>query len=216
MAAKIFSLLALLALLVSATTAVIIPQCSLAASVATIPQYLSPIAAVGYEHPIVQSYRLQQALAASILPSSTMFLQQQSAFLQQQSLAHLRVQSIAAQQQCVLSPFSQVALANPAAYLQQQINQLALANPAAYLQQQINQLAMVNPAAYLQQQLLPFNQLAVANSAAFSQQQQLVPFNPLAVAHPAAFWQQQQLVNQLALTSPASFWQQPFVGSTLF
>ncbi|KAG2562224.1 hypothetical protein PVAP13_8KG252400 [Panicum virgatum] len=166
MAAKIF---ALLALSVSATTAFIIPQCSLAASAATIPQYLSPIAAVGYENPI------------EIVP------QQQSALLQQQSLGHLTVQSI-----------------------------LALQNLAAYLQQQMllpfNQLAAVNSAAYSQQQLVPFNQLAVANSAAFSQQL----FNPLAVAHPAAFWQQQQLVNQLALTSSAAFLQQPNVGSTIF
>ena len=121
MAAKIFALLALLALSVSATTAFIIPQCSLAASAATIPQYLSPIAAVGYEHPIVQSNRLQQALAASILQSQAVVLQQQSALLQQQSLAHLTVQSILAQQQRVLSPFSQLALQNPAAYLQQQM-----------------------------------------------------------------------------------------------
>ena len=77
-------------------------------------------------------------------------------------------------------------------------------------------LAAVNPAAYLQQQLLPFNQLAVANSVAFSQQQQLQTFNPLAVAHPAAFWQQQQLVNQLALTNPAAFLQQSIVGSAVF
>ena len=69
MATKIFALLALLALSVSATTAAIIPQYSLAASAGTIPQYLSPIAAVGYEHPIVQSNRLQHALAASILQS---------------------------------------------------------------------------------------------------------------------------------------------------
>ncbi|PUZ39739.1 hypothetical protein GQ55_9G361300 [Panicum hallii var. hallii] len=204
MAAKIFALLALLALSVSATTAVIIPQCSLAAAAATIPQYLSPIAAVGYEHPIVQSYRLQQALAASVLPSSAMFLQQQSALLQWQSLAHQTVQSITAQQQHVLSPFSQLAVANPAAYLQQQM----------FLP--LNQLAVVNPAAYLQQQHLPFNQLAIGNSVASFQRQQLLPVNPFAAASPAALWQQQQLVNQLALTSPAVFWQQPIVGSTIF
>ncbi|KAG2563660.1 hypothetical protein PVAP13_8KG359310 [Panicum virgatum] len=115
MATKIFALLALLALSVSATTAVIIPQYSLAASAATIPQYLSPIAAVGYEHPIVQSNRLQHALAASILQSQAIVLQQQSALLQQQSLAHLTVQStMAQQQQRVLSPFSQLARQNPA------------------------------------------------------------------------------------------------------
>ena len=204
MAAKIFALLALLALSVSATTAVIIPQCSLAASAATIPQFLSPIAVVGYENPIVQSYRLKNALAASNLQSSAISLQQQAALLQQQSLAHLIAQSIMAQQQRVVSPFSQLGLANPAANLQQQMSL------------PFNQLAAVNPAAYLQQQLLPFNQLAVANSVAFSQQQQLQTFNPLAVAHPAAFWQQQQLVNQLALTSPAAFLQQPIVGSAIF
>jgi len=200
MATKIFALLALLALSVSTTTAVITPQCSVAASAATIPQYLSPIAAVGYENPIVQSNRLQHALAASVLQSQAIVLQQQSALLQQQSLAHLTVQSIMAQQQRVLPPFSQLALQNPAAYLQQQ-----MFFP-------FNQLATVNSAAYSQQQLLPFNQLAVANSAAFSQQL----FNPLAVALPAAFWQQQQLVNQLALTSHAAFLQQPIVGSTIF
>ncbi|RCV39033.1 hypothetical protein SETIT_8G190500v2 [Setaria italica] len=204
MAAKIFAFLALLALSVSAATAVIVPQCSVAAAAATIPQYLSPYTALGYEHPIVQSYRLQQALAASILPSSAMFLPQQSALLQQQSLSHLTVQSITAQQQRILSPLNNLALANPAAYLQQQtllpFNQLALANPAAYLQQQ---------------QLLPFNQLAAVNPAAILQQQ-LSPLNPLALANPAAFWQQQQLVNQLALTSPAAFLHQPIVGSALF
>ncbi|XP_039778505.1 kafirin PSKR2-like [Panicum virgatum] len=115
MAAKIFALLALLALSESATTAFIILQCSLAASTATILQYLSPIAAIGYEHPIVQSNKLQQALAASILQSHAVILQQQSALLQQQSLAHLIVQSIVAQQQHILSPFSQLTLENPAA-----------------------------------------------------------------------------------------------------
>ena len=185
MAAKIFALLALLALSVSATTAIIIPQCSLAASAATIPQYFSPIAAVGYENPIVQSNRLQHALAASVLQSQAIALQQQSALLQQQSLAHLIVQSIMAQQQRVLSPFSQLALQNPAAYLQQQ-----MFFP-------FNQLATVNSAAYSQQQLLPFNQLAVANSAAFSQQL----FNPLAVALPAAFWQQRVLIEGSGMTA---------------
>ncbi|KAG2558739.1 hypothetical protein PVAP13_8NG346076 [Panicum virgatum] len=130
MAAKIFALLALLALSVSATTAVIIPQCSLAASAATIPQFLSPIAAVGYENPIVQSYRLQHALAASNLQSSAIALQQQAALLQQQSLAHLIAQSIVAQQQQrVLSPFSQLGLANPAAYLQHSTHLLWLTPP---------------------------------------------------------------------------------------
>ena len=69
MAAKIFAHLALLALSVSATTAVLIPQCSLAASAATTPRFLSPIATVGNENPIVQSYRLQHTLAASYLQS---------------------------------------------------------------------------------------------------------------------------------------------------
>ena len=90
MAAKIFALLALLALSVSATTAVIIPQCSLAASATTIPRFLSPITAVGYENPIVQSYRLHHTLVASNLQSSAIVLLQQAALLQQQSLAHLR------------------------------------------------------------------------------------------------------------------------------
>ncbi|KAG2558738.1 hypothetical protein PVAP13_8NG346076 [Panicum virgatum] len=113
MAAKIFALLALLALSVSATTAVIIPQCSLAASAATIPQFLSPIAAVGYENPIVQSYRLQHALAASNLQSSAIALQQQAALLQQQSLAHLIAQSIVAQQQQHVTPIQPACRGEP-------------------------------------------------------------------------------------------------------
>ncbi|CAL4991589.1 unnamed protein product [Urochloa decumbens] len=204
MAAKICVLLALLALSMSAATAVLIPQCSLAAT-ATIPQYLPHVTALGYGNPIVQSYRQQQALAASILSSPATFLQQQSALLQQQSLAHQTVQNILAQQQ-VLSPFSQLAMASPAAYLQQQqllpFNQLAVAN--AYLQQQ---------------QLLPFNPLAVANPAAFLQQQQLLPFTPLAFANSAALLQQQQLlrVNPVAaVMSPAAFWQNPIIGSRIF
>ncbi|XP_066382246.1 kafirin PSKR2-like [Miscanthus floridulus] len=121
MAAKIFALLALLALSVSATTAFIIPQCS-------------PATAAGYEHPVLRAYRLQQVLAASIL-------QQPIAQLQQQSSAHLLVQTIVAQlqQQQFLPALSQLAVANPAAYLRQQqllpANPLATANAIEYLQQ---------------------------------------------------------------------------------
>jgi hypothetical protein len=131
MAIKIFALLALLALLVGATTAVIIPQWSLAPN-SIIPQFLPPLTPMGFEHPAAQAYRLQQALAASIL-------QQPIAQLQQQSSAHLTVQTIAAQQQQFLPTLSQLAVANPAAYLQQQLpasNALALANVAAFQQQQ--------------------------------------------------------------------------------
>ena len=89
MATKIFALLALVALSVSATTAVIIPQCSLAPN-AINPQFLPPITPMGFEQSAVQAYRLQQALAASIL-------QQLIAQLQQESLAHLTIQTITAQ-----------------------------------------------------------------------------------------------------------------------
>ncbi|CAD6224813.1 unnamed protein product [Miscanthus lutarioriparius] len=68
--------------------------------------------------------------------------------------------------------------------------------------------------------LLPFNQLAVANTAAYVQQLQLVLVNPLAVANPlaAAFLQQQQLLpfNQISLINPALSWQQPIVGGAIF
>jgi len=146
MAAKIFALLALLALSVSVTTAFIIPQCS-------------PVTAAGYEHPVLRAYRLQQVLAASIL-------QQPIAQLQQQSSAHLLVQTIVAQLQLqqFLPALSQLAVANPAAYLQLQqllpANPLAAANAIEYLQQQqlqqflpaLRQLAVANPAAYLLRQ----------------------------------------------------------------
>ncbi|CAD6256162.1 unnamed protein product [Miscanthus lutarioriparius] len=133
MATKILALLALLALSVRATTAVIIPQCSLAPN-AIIPQFLPPLTPMGFEHPAMQAYRLQLALAASIL-------QQPIAQLQQQSSAHLTVQTIAAQQQQqqFLLALSQLAVANPTANLQQQLpasNPLALANAATYQQQQ--------------------------------------------------------------------------------
>ncbi|PWZ29537.1 Protein FLOURY 2 [Zea mays] len=218
MATKILSLLALLALFVSATNAFIIPQCSLAPS-AIIPQFLPPVSSMGFEHPAVQAYRLQQALAASVL-------QQPIAQLQQQSLAHLTIQTIAMQQQQqqqfllalshlamqqqqlqqFLPALSQLAMVNPAADLQQQqllsSSSLAVANAPTYLQQQLlqqivpalTQLAVANPAAYLQQ-LLPFNQLTVSNSAAYLQQRQQL-LNPLAVANPlvVAFLQQQHLL----------------------
>ena len=54
MATKIFALLALLALSMSTTTTVIIPQCSLAPN-AVIPQFLPPVSAMGFEHPAVQA-----------------------------------------------------------------------------------------------------------------------------------------------------------------
>ncbi|RCV18030.1 hypothetical protein SETIT_3G267900v2 [Setaria italica] len=204
MAAKIFALFTLLALSVSAATAVFIPQGSLAAA-AAIPQYLPHVTALGYENPIVQSNRLQQALAANILSSPALFLQQPWALSQQQSLAHVTVQSITAQQQQYLPAFSQLALASPAAYWQQQqllpFNQLAVAN--AYWQQQ---------------QLRPFNQLAIANPAAYWQQQQQLPFNPLRLANSATYWQQQQLlsVNPLGVMNPTAFRQQPIIGSAIF
>jgi hypothetical protein len=54
MATKIFALLGLLAVSMSAATAVIIPQCSLAPN-AVIPQFLPPVSVVGFEHPVVQA-----------------------------------------------------------------------------------------------------------------------------------------------------------------
>jgi len=88
MATKIFAFLALLALSLSTTTAVIILQCSLVPN-AIISQFLPSFTPVGFEHPALQAYRLQQVLANSIL-------QQPFAQLQQQSSAHLTVQTIAA------------------------------------------------------------------------------------------------------------------------
>ncbi|PUZ45497.1 hypothetical protein GQ55_8G228600 [Panicum hallii var. hallii] len=203
MATKILALLALLALSVSMATAVFIPQCSLASTAATIPRYIPPVTAVGFENPIVQSYRLQQALVSSIIPS---------ALWQQQSSAHLTVQSIMAQQQLQqLSPaFNLLATANSATYLQQQ-----------QLFQALNQQAVANTVAYSQQQMSPFNQLAVANPAAILQQQ-LLTLNPLAAVNPTAFLQQQQQqqqllqLNQLAVTNPAAYLQQPIIASSLF
>ncbi|KAG0530656.1 hypothetical protein BDA96_05G205600 [Sorghum bicolor] len=221
MATKLFALLALLALSVSATTAVIIPQCSFAPNAIT-PQFLPSVTPFGYEHPAVQAYRLQQALAASIL-------QQPIAQLQEQSSAHLTVQTIAAQQQQqqLFQPaFSPLAMANPTAYLQQQLlasNPLVLANAAAYQQQQqlqqvlsgLTQLAVVNSAAYLQQQqLLASNPPAAVNAAIYLQQQQLQQILPalsqLTMANPVAYLQQQQPLsfNQLTVANTAAYLQQ--------
>ncbi|AQK50624.1 Z1A alpha zein protein [Zea mays] len=176
MATKIFCFLMLLGLSASAATATIFPQCSQAPIASLLPPYLSPAVSSVCENPILQPYRIQQAIAAGILPLSPLFLQQPSALLQQLPLVHLLAQNIRAQQ----------------------LQQLVLANLAAYSQQQqflpFNQLAALNSAAYLQQQLpqfLPFNQLATLNSAAYLQQQQLPPFNQLANVSPAAFLTQQ-------------------------
>jgi len=219
MATKILALFAVLTLSVSATKAVFIPQWSLASTAATIPQYIPLVTAAGFEKPIAQSYRLQQAFASSIISS---------ALWQQQSPAHLTVQSIVTQQQLQQLPsaFNQLAIANPTAYWQQQqlfqaLNQLAVANTAAYSQQQIssfNQLAVANPAAILQQQLLTLNPLAAVNPTTFLQQQQLLQLNQLAAVNPTALLQQQQLqqLNQLAATNPAAYWQQPIVASSIF
>ncbi|CAD6256190.1 unnamed protein product [Miscanthus lutarioriparius] len=117
---------------------------------------------MGFENPAEQAYRLQQALATSIL-------QQPIAQLQQQSSAHLTIQTIAEQQQ-FLPALSQLVAANPTAYLQQQLlasNPLVVANAAAYQQQQ-----------QLQQFLPALSQLAVVNPASYLQQQQLLPSNP--------------------------------------
>ncbi|KAG2563627.1 hypothetical protein PVAP13_8KG324052 [Panicum virgatum] len=124
----------------SATTAVIIPQCSLAASAATIPHYFSPIVAVGYENPIVQSNRLQHALAASVLQSQAILATVNSAAYSQQQLL----------------PFNQLAVANSAAFSQQLFNPLAVAHPITFWQQQqlVNQLALMSPAAFLQQPIV--------------------------------------------------------------
>ncbi|AQK50492.1 Z1A alpha zein protein [Zea mays] len=151
MATKIFCFLMLLGLSASAATATIFPQCSQAPIASLLPPYLSPAVSSVCENPILQPYRIQQAIAAGILPLSPLFLQQPSALLQQLPLVHLLAQNIRAQQQL---PFSQLAVVYPQQFLP--FNQLATLNSAAYLQQQqlppFNQLANVSPAAFLTQQ----------------------------------------------------------------
>ncbi|AQK50512.1 Z1A alpha zein protein [Zea mays] len=153
MATKIFCFLMLLGLSASAATATIFPQCSQAPIASLLPPYLSPAVSSVCENPILQPYRIQQAIAAGILPLSPLFLQQPSALLQQLPLVHLLAQNIRAQQ----------------------LQQLVLANLAAYSQQQqflpFNQLAALNSAYLQQQQLPPFNQLANVSPAAFLTQQ---------------------------------------------
>ncbi|AQK50556.1 Z1A alpha zein protein [Zea mays] len=159
MATKIFCFLMLLGLSASAATATIFPQCSQAPIASLLPPYLSPAVSSVCENPILQPYRIQQAIAAGILPLSPLFLQQPSALLQQLPLVHLLAQNIRAQQ------LQQLVLANLAAY-----SQLAVVYPQQFLP--FNQLATLNSAAYLQQQQLPpFNQLANVSPAAFLTQQ---------------------------------------------
>ncbi|AQK50510.1 Z1A alpha zein protein [Zea mays] len=143
MATKIFCFLMLLGLSASAATATIFPQCSQAPIASLLPPYLSPAVSSVCENPILQPYRIQQAIAAGILPLSPLFLQQPSALLQQLPLVHLLAQNIRAQQLQQLVqflPFNQLATLNSAAYLQQQqlppFNQLANVSPAAFLTQQ--------------------------------------------------------------------------------
>ncbi|NP_001142537.1 prolamin 19 kDa alpha zein z1B_1 precursor [Zea mays] len=241
MAAKIFSILMLLALSACVANATIFPQYSQAPIAALLPPYLPSMTASVCENPALQPYRLQQAIATSNLPLSPLFFQQSPALSLVQSL----VQTIRAQQlqQLVLPVISQVALANLSPYSQQQqflpFNQLSTLNPAAYLQQQqllpfsqlataysqqqqflpFNQFAALNPSAYFQQQiLLPFGQLATTSPASFLTQQQLLPFYQQFVANPATLLQLQQLLPfvQLALTNPAAFYQQHIIGGALF
>ncbi|AQK50622.1 Z1A alpha zein protein [Zea mays] len=106
MATKIFCFLMLLGLSASAATATIFPQCSQAPIASLLPPYLSPAVSSVCENPILQPYRIQQAIAAGILPLSPLFLQQPSALLQQLPLVHLLAQNIRAQQLQQLVPTS--------------------------------------------------------------------------------------------------------------
>ncbi|XP_062230311.1 22 kDa alpha-zein 4-like [Phragmites australis] len=209
MAAKIIVLFAFLALSISVTSAV------------TFPRYFPSVSVLGATHPSVQYNILQNELAVGISPSSAVIIQQQLDFLRQQSLAHLTIQDIAAQQQL----FNPQALVNPAANWrrQQLYNLLAMASTTTYLQQQqqqeiFNQVFVVSPIANLQQQQQQqiLSQLALVSPIAYwqqqqKQQQQQQLFNQLATASLVAYsqqQQQQQLFNPLALVSPIAYWQQ--------
>ncbi|KAG2563619.1 hypothetical protein PVAP13_8KG324036 [Panicum virgatum] len=133
MAAKIFALLALLALSVSATTVFIIPHTRLC----------SP---TGFSrHLQLASYNNRQLSYSNSVPYYS------------SNLAHLlaAVNSAAYSQQQLL-PLNQLAVANSAAFSQQLFNPLAVAHPAAFWQQQqlVNQLALMSPAAFLQQPIV--------------------------------------------------------------
>ncbi|AQK50474.1 Z1A alpha zein protein [Zea mays] len=65
MATKIFCFLMLLGLSASAATATIFPQCSQAPIASLLPPYLSPAVSSVCENPILQPYRIQQAIAAA-------------------------------------------------------------------------------------------------------------------------------------------------------
>jgi hypothetical protein len=104
----------LLALSASAANATNFLQCSQDPIASLLPSYLSPATSSVCENPILQPYRIQQAITASILPLSPLFLQQPPALLQQLPLVHLLEQSIKAQQ------LQQPVLTNLVAYSQQQ------------------------------------------------------------------------------------------------
>ncbi|PUZ55861.1 hypothetical protein GQ55_5G246100 [Panicum hallii var. hallii] len=186
MAAKIFALLALLALSVSAATAVVIPQYSSpfsAATIASIPQFFPSVGAFGLAQPIAQSYRQQYAFAAGIPSLSPLTFQQSFAIPQ---LPYL---------------YNQLAIPQlPYLYNQLVISQL----PYLYNQLAISQLPYFYNQRAISQLPYLYNQLAIS--------QLPYMYNQLAVANPTNFMP----FNQLAVRSPTTFWQQPFVGSTCF
>ncbi|CAO2208660.1 unnamed protein product [Urochloa humidicola] len=197
MAVKIFAFLTLLALSISAATAVTVP--GFYSPLATIPQFFPSVTGVGSAHSFVQQ---QQAfvrdishLSAYISPLSTIpqlpYLYNQLAIPQ---LSYLYNQLSITQLPYLYNQFAIPQLP----YLYNQLpylyNQLAI--PQLY-----NQLAIADIAAFS-----PFNQLAIANTATFS------TFNQPAIANTAVF----SPFNQLAVRNPAAFWRQPIVGGVFF